>query len=84
MAEEKIFNLNLRKQFVKVARWRRAKDFTQLLRKILKKKLKTDKIKIDKKLNEKIWERGMENPPAKLRIKTVKQDDGTFKIELME
>jgi large subunit ribosomal protein L31e len=84
MAEEKILNLNLRKQSLQVAKWRRSKDLTQLLKQVLKKKLKSDKIKIEKKLNEAIWKRGMENPPTKLRLKTVKQEDGTIKIDLKE
>ena len=83
MVDEKIMTLNLRKKMVKISRWKRARDYSRIFREILKKKLKTKKIKIDKKLNEKIWKRGIENPPLKIRIKAIKQDDG-FKIELKE
>jgi large subunit ribosomal protein L31e len=84
MAEEKILTINLRKKLIKNSRWRRAKDCSIFFRETLEKKFKTDKIKIDKKVNEKIWERGIENPPCKLRVKSIKSDDGTVKIELME
>jgi len=84
MAEEKILTINLRKKLVKVAKWRRAKDYVKFLRERLKRNFKTEKIKIDKKLNEKIWERSMENPPVKLRVKVVKLDDGSVRVELME
>ena len=84
MADEKILTLNLRKKMLKVAEWKRGKYYSRLLRKMLEKKLKTDKIKIDGKVNEKFWKRGTENPPAKIRVKSVKQDDGVVKIELME
>ena len=84
MSEEKILTINLRKKLVKNSRWRRAKDCSKFFRETLEKRFKTDKIKIDKKVNEKIWERGIENPPFKLRVKSIKSDDGTVKIELME
>jgi large subunit ribosomal protein L31e len=84
MADEKILTLNLRKKMLKVAEWKRGKYYSRLFRKMLEKNLKTDKIKIGTKVNEKIWKRGTENPPLKIRIKSVKQDDGTVKIELME
>lgn len=84
MVEEKILTINLRKKILKVARWRRGKVYSKLLRELLKRRLKTEKIKIDKQLNEKIWKRGIENPPSKLRIKIVKQDDGSIRIEAME
>lgn len=84
MVEEKILTLNLRKKMLKVAKWRRAKSYMQFLREKLEKNFKTKKIKIGKMLNEKIWERSIENPPFKVRIKATKSDDGIVKIELME
>lgn len=84
MAEEKILTINLRKKLIKVAKWRRAKDYVKFLREKLKRNFKTEKIKIDKKLNEKIWERSIEKPLLKIRIKAVKLDDGSIKAELMD
>jgi large subunit ribosomal protein L31e len=84
MADEKILTINLRKKMLKVAEWKRGKYYSKSFKDLLKKRLKTEKIKIDSKVNEKIWKKGIENPPFKLRIKSVKQDDGITKIELME
>jgi large subunit ribosomal protein L31e len=84
MVEEKILTINLRKKMIKVAKWRRSKDYVKFLKENLKRNFKTDKIKIDQKLNEKIWKRSIENPPLKIRIKAIKSDDGTVKVELMD
>jgi len=82
MAEEKILTINLRKNLIKSRKWEKAKDYLKVLRELLRRKFKTDKIKIDGKLNEKIWERSIENPPSKLKIRVIKSDDGTIKAEL--
>ena len=84
MSEEKILTVNLRKDLVKVSRWKRTKDYSRLFRQLMKRKFKTEKVKIDGKLNEKIWKRGIENPPLKIRVKVLKQDDGIVKVGLME
>ena len=84
MAEEKILTINLRKKIIKSTRWRRTPDFVKILREQMKKKLKNDKIKIEEKLNDKIWARSIEKPQVKLRIKAVKLEDGSTRIELME
>ncbi len=83
MAEEKILTINLRKKLVKTKKWKKAKNYLKVLREFLRRKFKTDKIKIDGKLNEKIWEKSIENPPYKLKIKVIKLDDGTIKAELV-
>jgi len=82
MAEEKILTINLRKALVKSRKWEKARDYLKVLRELLRRKFKTDKIKIDGKLNEKIWWRGIENPPSKLKIRVTKSDDGTVKAGL--
>lgn len=84
MVEEKIVTINLRKKIIKKARWKRSKSILRVLKEILKKQTKSEKIEISKKLNEKIWSRSSEKPPTKLRIKLVKSDDGSVKVELMD
>jgi ribosomal protein L31E len=83
MPEEKIITINLRKKVLKIPRWRRAKDQMKFLKELLEKKTKTEKIKIGKGLNEKIWSRSASKPVMKIRIKLTK-DDKTTTAELME
>jgi len=39
---------------------------------------------LDQKLNEKIWDRGMKKPPARIRVKAVKFEDGLVEVSLPE
>jgi large subunit ribosomal protein L31e len=80
MVEEKILTLNLRRYFIKVPRWKRASFTSHLLKKILERRLK-EKVKINKQISEKIWKRGGERPPGKIRIKLIKIKEG-YKAEL--
>ncbi|MDR2544917.1 MAG: 50S ribosomal protein L31e [Methanobrevibacter sp.] len=50
----------------------------------LKKHMKTEEVKLDKKVNEKIWERGIQKIPSKIKVKAVKDDDGVVKATLEE
>lgn len=84
MVEEKIITINLRKKITEKTRWKRCKITLRLLKDILKKRTKSEKIKIDKKLNEKIWSKSSEKPLTRLRMKLTKQDDESIKVELME
>ena len=44
--------------------------------------MKSDEVKIGSSINEAIWRRGNQSPPAKLKIKAVKSDDGVVTAEL--
>lgn len=75
MPEEKIFVVSLG-EVKKAPRYRRVNRATKLIREFLARHMKSEKIKLDPKLNEKLWERGQEKPPFKIRVKAVKDDDG--------
>ena len=46
-------------------------------------KADVEKIWIDKSLNEKIWERGIQNPPRKITVKAVKFEDSLVEVSLV-
>ena len=77
----KIFTIPLRKAFDK-SRNKRAPYAARLIRKYLKTHMKIDDVKLGKMLNEKIWERGIERPPRRVRVRAV-IDNGVVKAELM-
>lgn len=81
MAEEKIITINLRKELMNKARWKRKKLAVKILREILERRLKK-KVKIDKSLNEKIF--GSEKKfKTKLRIKLEKINEEIFEAKLV-
>jgi large subunit ribosomal protein L31e len=81
---ERIYSFRLRQKMKKYPRWLRAKKASKHVRNFLSKHLKTEPemIKIDKSLNEKIWSRGAQKPPARIKVRAVKFDDGVVEAEL--
>ncbi|MCE8422729.1 MAG: 50S ribosomal protein L31e [Candidatus Methanoperedens sp.] len=70
----------------KVPRWKRAESAVRKVRAYLGKHLKTDlkEVKIDKTINEKLWERGSMKPPLKVRVRAVKFEAGGVQAELAQ
>ena len=73
--EERMYVVPLRK--VKEApRTQRAARATRALREFVVKHSKCENVKIDKVLNEKLWERGIKISPSKIKIRVVKGEEG--------
>jgi len=83
MPEERIYVIPLRK-VRQVAHQRRAKRAAKLVREFLKKHMKSDEIKLDQGVNRKLWEHGAKHPPSKIRVRVVKQDDGSVEATIAE
>jgi large subunit ribosomal protein L31e len=81
--KERILTVNLRTVVAKKPSWRRSIHSARMLKEILKRQTKADDVKIGRSLNEKLWKRGIEKPPGKVRIK-ITSEDGTVRAELME
>ena len=81
--KEQIYTIPLRD--VKAApRWRRAEKAVKLVKSYLTRHMKADpeQIKIDKTINEKLWERGSQKPPSSIRVRAAKFEDGEVQAEL--
>ena len=78
---EKIFTIPLRKEWLKVPKYRRAKKAISALNIYLKKHLKKE-VKIGKYLNSKVWARGNENPPGKIKVR-IEEDKDNLTAELI-
>lgn len=69
----KEFTIPLRKEFLKVPRYKRAKRAIKAIRNFLIRHMKIRdkdprKIKIDVNLNNEIWYRGIKKPPSKIKV----------------
>lgn len=85
MATERTYIINLRREWLKVPRYKRSKKAVKGLREFLAKNMKQpdiSQVKIGSKLNEAVWARGMKNPPCKIKVTVIKEDDGLVKAEL--
>jgi len=82
MAEERIYTIPLRKDFLKAPKYKRTARAVRSLRDFLKRHMKSDDIKIGKYLNKEIWKHGKKNPPGKVQVKVIK-DGNVVKAELI-
>lgn len=79
---EREYIINLRREFIKKPRYKKAKKSVKAVREFLIKHMKCEDISIGKYLNQEIWKNGPKNPPAKVHIKVIKEDN-KVKAELI-
>ena len=79
---ERQYNVPLRKGFRRTPKYKKAKKAVSTLKLFLNKHMKSDKVLIGKNLNEKIWERGIKNPPHHIKVTAIKDGEGVVKAEL--
>ena len=81
---EREYNIPLRREFQKVASYKRAKKAVKAVQEFLVKHMKSTDVKLGKHLNEKIWERGIKNPPHHVLVTVTKDEEGKVFAELKE
>ena len=82
MSEEntaKIYTVNLAKAW-DTPKYRRTDRVINIIKEFTERHMQTDKVKIDQDLNRHIWSRGKKNPPRKIRLRMVKEDDDTVVV----
>ena len=72
--EEVIFVVPIQKIKKRVPRWKRAPRAARFVREWIARHAKADEVIIGTDVNEKIWERGAEKPPSRLRVKVVVEE----------
>jgi large subunit ribosomal protein L31e len=80
---ERVYIIPLR-DVKRVPRTIRSPKAVRLVREFTKKHMKSDDIKIDSSVNEKIWERGIQKVPPKIKVKATKEEDGSVSVTLVE
>ncbi|MCK4669822.1 MAG: 50S ribosomal protein L31e [Nanoarchaeota archaeon] len=84
---ERVYNVPLRSEWLKSPKYRRAKKAVTGLKSFIAKHMKVDlpNVKVGPKLNQKLWERGIKNPPHHVKVTAIKEaleDKETVKVEL--
>jgi large subunit ribosomal protein L31e len=80
---EREYNVPLRKEWLKTAKYKRAKKSIRALRDFLKKHMKSEEVKIGKYANLEIWKHGIKNPPHHIKVKVTKNKNGVVVAELV-
>ncbi|MEK6834958.1 MAG: 50S ribosomal protein L31e, partial [Nanoarchaeota archaeon] len=73
MAEERIYTIPLRREFLKAPSYKRSKKAISAIRIFLSKHMKVEEVKIGKYLNLEIFKHGRKNPPSKIKVKAIKE-----------
>ncbi len=72
MAEERIYTIPLRKEFIKAPSYRKTKRALSAIKQFLARHMKAEEVKIGKYLNLELWKNGRKNPPPRIKIKAIK------------
>ena len=83
MEEEQVYTIPLR-DAQKAERQKRAATAIRLVKDFVKKHTKVDEVKIGSNLNKKIWNKGAEKPPAKVRVRINKTTAGVAEVSSLE
>jgi len=81
--EERIYTVPLGRAWI-APKYRRAEKAITVLRAFVKRHMKPTSIIIDTKVNEAIWERGIQKPPRRIRVRLSKDEEGTVTVALAE
>ena len=79
---ERIYTIPLR-DVKNVPRTKRSPKAMRYIREFIQKHMKAEDVIIDTAVNEKIWERGREKIPSKIKVKAV-EEDGTVEVTLVD
>src|SRR3954451_2686366 len=79
----RVYTVNLGKAWL-TPRYRRTDRVMNMVREFAKKNMKSDEVKIDQDLGRHIWSRGKTNPPRKVRVKMIKDEDDVVTVSLYE
>lgn len=79
----RIETVNLGRAWI-TPRYRRTDRVITMIREFAKKNMKSNEVKLDQDLNRQIWRRGKTNPPRKVRLKLVKDEDGAVVVSLYD
>lgn len=79
----RVYTINLGRAWL-TQEYKRTDRVVNMIREFATKHMKSDEIKLDQDLNRQVWSRGKTNPPRKLRVKMVKDEDGVVTVSLYE
>ena len=81
---ERVYNVPLRREYLKVANWRRTQKAVKALREFIAKHMKSEDVVIGKYANQFLWKHGIKNPPHHIKVNAVKDESGRVVVELVE
>ncbi len=82
--DERIYTVPLRKAYWTGTRLRRSNRAVRILREFIERHMKPEELLIQPEVNERIWARGIQKPPRRVRIRATKNSDNLVRVYLAE
>src|SRR5690349_7047451 len=79
----RIYTINFSKAWL-TPKHRRTDRVVNMIKEFAIKHMKSSQIKLDQELNRYIWQKGKTNPPRKVRVRIVKDEDEQVIVSLYE
>lgn len=85
-SQERVYTIPIRAQTRRVPRKKRANRAVRAVREYVARHMKADPdaVWLDNPVNQALWARGREKPPAKLRVRAIRFEDGVVEVSLPE
>jgi|TARA_Y100000294_G_scaffold178114_2_gene207705 large subunit ribosomal protein L31e len=81
---ERIYNVPLRREYLKAPNWKRTPKAVKALRQFISKHMKSDNVIIGRYANLHLWKHGIKNPPHHIKVNAVKDEKGKVTAELVD
>ena len=82
-SESRVYTINLGKAWITPS-YKRTDRVINMIREFAIKHMKTEDVKLDQDLNRHVWSNGKTNPPRRVRVKMVKDENDTLVVSLFE
>jgi large subunit ribosomal protein L31e len=83
IVEERIYTIPLRRAWIS-PRNKRAPRAVRLVKAFIQRHMKPDALVVSNEVNERLWSRGIQKPPRKIRVRAVRDKEGTVTLYLAE
>ncbi|RNJ78488.1 MAG: 50S ribosomal protein L31 [Nitrosopumilus sp. B06] len=80
---ERVYTINLGKVLLSQSQHRAVRAIN-MIKEFARHHMKTESIKIEEELAQKIWSRGVRSPPRKIRVRMSKTDEGHILVSLYD
>lgn len=81
-ALERTYTIPLRREWLKVAKYKRANKAVRAIREFLVKHMKGSDVKLGQELNLLLWKRGIKSPPGYVKVTAKRNEEGVVFAEL--
>lgn len=83
IVEERIYTIPLSRAWIS-PRKKRAPKATRLVKIFIQRHMKPEVLLVSNEVNERIWRRGIEKPPRRIRVRAAKDKEGIVTLYLAE